>query len=58
MKKPLTIRLSPEARQALEMLAQQDDRSMASYLNSVIKEKAVERGVWTPRPLRSKRVVS
>jgi predicted transcriptional regulator len=53
MKQALTIRLTPEARTALERLAQQDDRSMSSMLNALIKEKAVEKGLYTPQPLRS-----
>lgn len=46
MRRPLTIRLTAEARQALERLAQQDDRSMSGYLSAVIKEKALQNGVW------------
>lgn len=53
MKKPTTIRLSPEARRALELLAQRDCRSMSSTLEKMVQDKAKAEGVWVPRPVRS-----
>ena len=48
----MTLRLSPEARQALERLAQQDERSMSSMVSMLIRDRAIEKGVYAPAPLR------
>ena len=53
MKRPLTIRLSREARRALELLAQRDARSMSGTLEKLVQDKAKAEGVWVPQPLKS-----
>lgn len=53
MRKITTIRLSPETKRALRLLAQQESRSMSSMVEKLIHDKAKERGVLTPRPLKS-----
>lgn len=49
MKQPLTIRLSPEARAALERLAQRDGRSMAAWIEMQVRKEALAQGAWSPR---------
>ena len=51
MKRPLTIRLTPEARAALERLASQDSRSMSGWLEQQIRKEALAKGTWIPRVL-------
>ena len=47
MKQALTIRLTPEARRALELLAQQDSRSMSGLIEKIIKDEAINKGCWS-----------
>lgn len=48
MKKPLTVRLSPEAHAALQRLAQRESRSMSSWIEWTIRQQALQQGAWTP----------
>ena len=47
-KEATTIRLSPEAKSALKRLAQRESRSMASYLEWLIRREAHQAGCWVP----------
>lgn len=49
MKQPLTIRLSPEARDALERLAQRESRSLSSWIEWTIRQQAHQQGAWLPQ---------
>ena len=54
MRDTLTIRLSPEAKAALQRLASQDSRSMASWIEQAIRREALAKGAWNPRVLTVK----
>ena len=47
-RKPLTIRLTPEARDALERLAQREGRSLSSYIEWTVRQQAQQQGAWKP----------
>ncbi|MEP3634094.1 MAG: hypothetical protein ABJQ23_19970 [Shimia thalassica] len=52
--KPTTMRLSPEAREALARLRQRySRRSLADMVEVLIHEKAVQDGCWVPRSMTS-----
>jgi predicted HicB family RNase H-like nuclease len=41
---PLSVRLDPEVRKAIEALARQDERSLSAYINRVLRDHAVGKG--------------
>ena len=40
---PMSIRLEPDVREAIEELAQTDDRSVSSYINRVLRQHVEEK---------------
>jgi hypothetical protein len=49
MLRKLTITFSPEEREALDRLAQQDLRPAKDQLRLLVREEAQRRGVWPPK---------
>jgi len=56
LKKPLTIRLSADARDALERLAQRESRSLSSWIEWTIRQQAHAQGAWKPQRTNIKAV--
>lgn len=44
---PLSVRLEPDVRRAIEKLARKDDRSLSGYINHVLRDHAVAKGCLT-----------
>lgn len=42
---PTTIRLDPDVKEGIEALAQNDERSLSSYINRVLREHVVAKAV-------------
>lgn len=41
---PLSIRLDPDVRKAIETLARHDERSLSAYINRVLRKHAIAKG--------------
>jgi predicted transcriptional regulator len=39
---PISIRLDPDVKEAIQALARQDERSLSSYINRVLRQHADE----------------
>ncbi len=46
---PISIRLDPEVKSALEAMAQADDRSLSAYVNRILKQHVEDAAKRKPR---------
>lgn len=53
MKKPLTIRLDEDVRQAADRLAKIEGRSLSGLIQKMLRDEAIRRGAFVATPLRA-----